>query len=235
MECLARSSTVLKIHAGNVQGVVYVKDGQIIHAQCGSRSGEEAFNYLMGLAGGEFDVQPFSEPSTQSITGSWEFLLMEAARKRDEDGQTGPRPGHSDSGFEMPETSAIAERPTPALVPVIEAASNASDTPRQESGPGSRSLASRPRVEELLVCSLQGEVLHEWQCTNANGRVGFLEFLSQKARQLAQGLPLGEFDRVEVSHTKGRVVAQIQADRALFVRMGAAPSETESAAETASP
>jgi CheY-like chemotaxis protein len=235
MECLARSSTVLNIHAGNVQGVVYVKDGQIIHAQCGSRSGEEAFNYLMGLAGGEFDVQPFSEPSTQSITGSWEFLLMEAARKRDEDGESGPRPGHSDSGFEMPETSAIAEKPTPALVPVIEAASSASEIPRYESERGSQSPESRPRVDELLVCSLQGEVLHEWQCTNTNGRVGFLEFLSHKARQLAQGLPLGDFDRIEVSHTMGRVVAQIQADRALFVRMSFAPVETEGVAESVSP
>jgi hypothetical protein len=48
--------------------------------------------------------------------------------------------------------------------------------------------------------------------------VGFLEFLSQKARQLAQGLPLGEFDRLEVNGESTRVVAQIQPDRALFVR-----------------
>src|SRR6266496_5217787 len=99
MECLARSSSVLKIHAGNVQGTVYVKDGQIIHAQAGSRIGEEAFQRLMGLAGGEFDVQPFTEPPTRSITGSWEFLLMEAARKRDEEGPTDPKLSQSDSGF----------------------------------------------------------------------------------------------------------------------------------------
>jgi CheY-like chemotaxis protein len=237
MECLARSSTVLKIHAGSVQGVVYVKEGQIIHAQCGSRSGEEAFNYLMGLTGGEFDIQPFAEPSTQTITGSWEFLLMEAARKRDEDGDSSPRTGHSDSGFEMPDSSpsAFSERPTPALVPVIEAASRDTAGLLREPESGSRSPGSRPRVEEFLVCSLQGEVLHEWQCANTNGRVGFLEFLSQKARQLAQGLPLGDFDRLEVSHSTGRVVAQIQADRALFVRMSSMPAATENPADAASP
>src|SRR5688572_22670470 len=49
MECLARSSTVLQIHASNVHGTVYVKDGQIIHAVCGARTGDDAFNYLMGL------------------------------------------------------------------------------------------------------------------------------------------------------------------------------------------
>jgi hypothetical protein len=28
MECLARNSSILKIQAGNVQGLVYVKEGQ---------------------------------------------------------------------------------------------------------------------------------------------------------------------------------------------------------------
>jgi hypothetical protein len=181
----------------------------------------------MGLAGGEFDISPFSDPPTQSITGSWEFLLMEAARKRDEAGQADPRPGHSDSGFTTPEPPVSVERPTPALVPVLERSSGGPEFRGLEAEGETRGPQSRPRVEELLVCSLQGEVLHEWQCPNTNGRVGFLEFLSQKARQLAQGLPLGDFDRIEVSLSKGRVVAQIQSDRALFVRMSSLPGETE--------
>lgn len=214
MECLARSSSVLKINAGSVHGSVFVKDGQIIHAQCGSRTGEDAFNYLLGLAGGEFDVQPFTAPATQSISGSWEFLLMEAARKRDEEGTIAPLPGHSDSGFSTP----AAERHTPVVVPVIEAVAPAIEVPLEIEGGTTRGPSTRPQVDELLVCSLQGEVLHEWRCTNTNGRVGFLEFLSQKARQLAQGLPLGEFDRLEVNGESARMVAQVQPDRALFVR-----------------
>lgn len=223
MECLARNSSVLRIHAGNVQGTVHVKNGQIIHAQCGSRNGEEAFNYLMGLAGGEFDVQAFAEPPTQSITGSWEFLLMEAARKRDERGDA-PSTG-SDSGFVLPETTVALERQTPSVMPIIDASRPDADAPRNQGDSGVGGESSRPQVDEMLVCSLQGEVLHEWQCSNTNGRVGFLEFLSQKARQLAQGLPLGEFDRIEVTHAKGRVVAQVQADRALFVRTSPSSSD----------
>lgn len=214
MECLARNSSRLKIHAGSVHGSVYVKDGQIIHAECGGRTGEDAFNHLLGFAGGEFDVQPFSEPPTRSISGSWEFLLMEAARKRDEEGAVVPDPNHSDSGFSATPFPPQGERPTPAMVPVIEAAPMPGpDRPAPGEGP-----ATRPQVEELMVCSLQGEVLHEWQCANPNGRVGFLEFLTQKARHIAQGLPLGAFDRLEVNAAEARVVAQIQADRALFVR-----------------
>jgi CheY-like chemotaxis protein len=232
MECLARSSTVLQVHAGNVHGTVYVKDGQIIHAVCGSRTGEDAFNYLMGLAGGEFDVQTFTEPQARSIEGSWEFLLMEAARKRDEEAQSGASVIHSDSDLPTPVPLPDGEQPTPTVVSVIE--NPLIDKP---SLPGSRGMPesgdSRPQVDELLVCSLQGEVLHEWQCSNTNGRVGFLEFLSQKARQLAQGLPLGDFDRVEVISSGSRVVAQIQADRALFLRTSQVPSHKQ--ANLASP
>ncbi len=226
MECLARSSSVLKIHAGSVHGSIFVKDGQIIHAQCGNRTGEDAFNHLLGLAGGEFDVQPFTAPVTQSISGSWEFLLMEAARKRDEDGTTTPPPGHSDSGFSTHPPAPAVERHTQPVVPVIEAMSPAIEIPFEDGGRQAQGPTSRPQVDELLVCSLQGEVLHEWHCTNTNGRVGFLEFLSQKARQLAQGLPLGDFDRLEVNGENSRVVAQIQPDRALFVRTSQVPAES---------
>ena len=227
MECLARHSVVLKIHAGGVQGLIFVKDGQIIHAQCGSRSGEEAFNYLMGLAGGEFDVQTFAEPPAKTISGSWEFLLMEAARKRDEEGES-TQTGHSDSGFSTPPPAPFAERNTPMVLPILDAATAAMDEADRAKPVEEPSDAGRPKVEELLVCSLQGEVLHEWQCSNTNGRVGFLEFLSQKARQLGQGLPLGDFDRLEVNSPSGRVVAQIQTDRALFVRTSRVPSSASS-------
>jgi len=224
MECLARNSSILKITAGSIQGLVYVKEGQIIHAQCGERTGEEAFNYLLGLAGGEFDVTTFVDPPNRSINGSWEFLLMEAARKRDE---TGPvAPGQSDSGFSSAPTI-HSERPTPSVVPVIEAGQTPAHPARAESQmtlpPG-----TKPQVEEFLVCSLQGEVLHEWQCSNPNGRVSFLEFLGQKARQITQGVPLGDFDRLEVNGPDGRVVAQIQGDRALLVRTRPTPLEGSS-------
>jgi CheY-like chemotaxis protein len=233
MECLARNSSVLKIHAGGAHGMIFVKEGQIIHAQCGSRTGEDAFNYLLGLTGGEFDVQPFTMPPMQSISGSWEFLLMEAARKRDELGTITPPPGHTDSGFPTPTPPPPGERHTPVIVPVIEAGAPTMDVPLTGDRNAVPAPSTRPQIDELLVCSLQGEVLHEWKCTNTNGRVGFLEFLSQKARQLAQGLPLGDFDRLEVNNEAGRVVAQIQPDRALFVR--ASQVEVENPEGTARP
>ena len=233
MECLARHSVVLKVSTGSTHGTVFVKDGQIIHAQCGGRIGEEAFNYLLSLGGGEFDVQTYAEPPQRTIEGSWEFLLMEAARRRDEATESAPPPTpsaaqtDSTSSFELMALPPI-ERVTTPVVPIIEATRDQVEMPAPGLAPGRNlSEASRPQVEEMLVCSLQGEVLHEWKCANPNNRVGLLEFISQKARQLAQGLPLGDFDRVEISGHKTRAVAQIQDDRALFVRTSLVPVELE--------
>jgi CheY-like chemotaxis protein len=230
MECLGRSSVILSIQAGEHQGQVFVKGGEIIHAQSGEKTGEAAFNELMGLTGGEFDLQPFSEPAARTIEGQWEFLLMEAARKRDEATES---------------EVAIAETAPPAAIPDMFVSTRRTDAPSEgarsfdsvlprdlftganpgpavatETGtPAASPEVAPPRVEEMLICSLQGEVLHDWQCPNTSGRVGFLEFLSQKGRQLAQGLPLGEFDRLEVNGDQERVIARIQPEWALFARI----------------
>lgn len=228
MECLARNSSVLHISAGNVQGTVHVKDGQIVHAHCGARTGEDAFNHLLCLSGGSFDVKPYSAPPAQTISGSWEFLLMEAARKRDETAGGEASSGDADNEEGFPTPVAIrSERNTPAVVPVLQQPVEASsDFPNS----GGRNLTGegpwRPQVEELLVCSLQGEVLHEWKCANANNRIGLLDALARKARQISQGLPLGDFDRIEVNAPQTRIVAQIQADRSTFLRTSLVAGES---------
>ena len=154
---------------------------------------------------------------------------MEAARQRDEGADSGVPSGGADEGFPTPVAVPSSERHTPAIVPVIESATRiSSEAPLSPQAERLKAEVSQPRVDELLVCSLQGEVLHEWQCNNTNGRVGFMEFLSQKARQLARGLPLGDFDRLEMDCADCRVVAQIQSDIGLFVRASAVKTEASS-------
>ena len=101
MECLARKSSILTISTGNRRGQIYVCDGEIIHAESGQLQGELALYGLLGLAGGEFNLQPFAEPTRRSISGAYEFLLMEAARLRDENSSQSPRNslGSSDTTF----------------------------------------------------------------------------------------------------------------------------------------
>ena len=137
MECLSRNSALLEITTKELRGHIYIQEGQIIHADAGDRSGTEAFNFLMGLTGGEFSQKPFVTPPERTITDSWEFLLMEAARKHDE--LLGPE-GEEDfdqelHGFEPPEFG-------PARNGTATAAPRWGDTPLSQLG--SVRLPSQP-------------------------------------------------------------------------------------------
>lgn len=84
MECLSRHSSILEVITETLRGEVFIKDGSIIHAQTNQQQGESAFQQLLQLSGGEFKLKTFSEPPAITIHGSWEMLLMEAVRHRDE-------------------------------------------------------------------------------------------------------------------------------------------------------
>jgi CheY-like chemotaxis protein len=92
MECLGRNSSILEINDRKISGRIYIEDGRIIHAATGSATGEGAFQKLLSLAAGAFQIQPFEPPSARTIEGQWEFLLMEAARVRDETAPPPPDP-----------------------------------------------------------------------------------------------------------------------------------------------
>jgi CheY-like chemotaxis protein len=84
MECLGRNSSVLEVYNEHVLGRIYIEDGNIIHAAGGDLTGERALQRLLALPGGSFELVPFEPPPDKTISGPWEFLLMEAARVRDE-------------------------------------------------------------------------------------------------------------------------------------------------------
>jgi hypothetical protein len=92
MECLGRRSSILSVSTGARRGQIYICDGEIIHAEAGPIQGEMALYGLLGLSGGEFKLHPFTEPPRRSISGQHEFLLMEAARMRDEGTSQSPKP-----------------------------------------------------------------------------------------------------------------------------------------------
>jgi len=167
------------------------------------------------LAGGEFNLKPFHEPSERTISSSWEFLLMEAARRRDEASEAAPpAPGV--------EAKASVAAPAPAAskvvpFPVPDSRFFAKEETHQIPGD------LRPETAEMIVCSVQGDVIYEWQCPDSSARVNFLEFLSQKARQIGVGLSFGTFERFEIMSPRSRVVAQVQGEHAIIVRTNLLP------------
>ena len=205
MECLAANSSVLEVSSPELRGEIFIRNGSIIHAWAGDTTGEKALYRLLSLRGGQFGLRPFVEPPQPTIEGSWESLLMESARRQDEAQGGGPP-----KMVEPDDSGAVAEAPATlsGLAPG-----------KPEAGPEQ----APPRIEEVLLCSAQGEVLYEWQCPKAEARVNLLEFVSQKGWQMQNTLPVGRLDRIEIQGPQARIVMQLQAERGLFVRSSRAP------------
>jgi len=246
MECLGRNSAVLEVKAGRHQGRIYIKDGQIVHAAVGDRKGEEAFLHLLGLRRGEFVMKTFTEPPEQTIDTSYEMLLMEAARLQDEAIQAaGARTLALASGETEFFPWRAGTPPGDTLQPLfpaapaptsLEALAGAPTTPATTeqvggttwmrrtvaSGLPARANAPPPsdqtRIEEILICTAQGEVLYGWHCPSSDLWVNFLEFVSQKARRLSQGFTLGSFDRLEASGADAHLVALVSTHQGILVR-----------------
>lgn len=208
MECLNKNSSILEVNAGSWQGRIFIKDGAILHAEAGGRNGEAALNKILSLKGGEFNLKPFVDPPLQSIDGPWEFLLMEAARVRDEAANKEP---------EEPAAAEPVAQPPPLPVPAPPVKASDFVAPSAIYIPSQ--VSNRPaRIDEMVVCTAKGEAVYEWQTANAGDRISFLEFLSQKSLQLGEGLNLGAFDRIEMEGERARVIAQVKSDRGVFIR-----------------
>jgi pSer/pThr/pTyr-binding forkhead associated (FHA) protein len=85
MECIGRHSSILEVRNQQMLGQIYIEAGAVTHAAVGTLTGERAFNRLLSLAGGDFELKPFKAPPQRTIRGDWESLIMEAARCFDEE------------------------------------------------------------------------------------------------------------------------------------------------------
>lgn len=74
------------------------------------------------------------------------------------------------------------------------------------------------QIEEVLLCSGTGEVLHEWQCKSAEQRLALLELAGLHGAQIAAAGMFGRFERLEIRTKEDRSLCQVRLDRRLFVR-----------------
>ena len=81
--CLAGDDRKLSVLSENNRGVLYFSENEIVHAEFGELTGEEAFYRIMSWPSGTFSML-FASIKVRSIDSSWNFLLLEAARRIDE-------------------------------------------------------------------------------------------------------------------------------------------------------
>jgi len=195
MECLARNSSLLEVATPEVKGRIYIRAGNIIHAEAASARGVEAFNRLLTLRSGNFSIKPFEDPGRHTIDGNWEFLVMEAVRQQDE------------ASADEKATQAQFHRsdPPPALIPLpVSSGQECPEPPRD--------------IHEVMVCTDQAEVFYAWHCPDIGARLALLQFAKKQLQKAGNCLSLGPVEKLEVDGDEGRVVAQFRSDRNVWVR-----------------
>ncbi|MDD2366581.1 MAG: DUF4388 domain-containing protein [Desulfuromonadaceae bacterium] len=75
----------ISVEYGESYGVIYFVDGEIIHAEQGDESGEQAIYEIIKWPGGTFTIQPEMTSNVCTIHYRTDFLLLEALRRLDEE------------------------------------------------------------------------------------------------------------------------------------------------------
>ena len=84
MECLSRSSTVLRITRGPLVAKLWIQDGELIDAEAEGARGEAAFRRILAWKSGTFENLPAEPDRERTITKPVNALLLESAQAMDE-------------------------------------------------------------------------------------------------------------------------------------------------------
>jgi len=159
-----RFSGCFRIEYEQQLGVIFFRDGEIVHAERGELVGEEAFREILVWPRGRFSAEPNVVAARRTIQKSVEHLLLDTVRVVDErrGGRTEPRPGS-------------APVPVPAPAPAA----------------SSIELVRRvPGVAQAVLISHDGKRLGEGGY-EAEVLAGQAAFLSMLANELGAALQIG--------------------------------------------
>jgi CheY-like chemotaxis protein len=84
MECLSRSSAVLRLTHGPLVARLWIQEGELIDAEVEGTHGEVAFQKILAWRSGTFEGLPAEPKRERTITKSINILLLELAQTFDE-------------------------------------------------------------------------------------------------------------------------------------------------------
>jgi DNA-binding response OmpR family regulator len=157
MNCLGRVTTSLVITKDDHRGVIYFNDGEIVHAECDDMVGEEAFYNILRWQEGKFVSNIGVLPPRETISSTWEHLLVEGMKRKDEGGTTS-------SKIEKTEGPRSKETETP--VSQVDRAFDHLEGRKKKAEPEKADLSHRmckqimeiPECEGVVVASTSGKV-----------------------------------------------------------------------------
>ncbi|WP_052571918.1 DUF4388 domain-containing protein [Geothrix fermentans] len=173
------------------EGQVFFQQGEVVHAEVGTLSGEEAFNHIMGWPGGSFRLQPNVTSLRRSIQKRREHLLLSAHQWLDE---TRRGPAESEPAPPAPvqpaDPLAAVERVPGVALGVF---MDRNGAPRGHSGAQAEGLAARGAYLAGMVAAPLAEAfrLGELQVAATHGGPDRMLLFRSKETGLAVSLAAG--------------------------------------------
>src|ERR1035438_7375718 len=84
LECISRSSSVLRITNGTLTGKIWIQSGELVDAEATELGGEAAFQKILSWKAGNFEMLPAEATRPRTIFNSYNALLLESAQAMDE-------------------------------------------------------------------------------------------------------------------------------------------------------
>lgn len=84
LECLSRTSTTLRITNGNLEGRIWIREGDVVDAATGTMTDTAAFKEILCWKTGSFEILPPDDSRPRRIHDSYQGLLLETAQAIDE-------------------------------------------------------------------------------------------------------------------------------------------------------
>ena len=81
---LAQITGLLRVDYEESSALIYVKDGAVLHAECGDDVGPSVVVRALRWPGGSFAIEDVEDFPARTIHNEWQHLLFEAARQIDE-------------------------------------------------------------------------------------------------------------------------------------------------------
>ena len=84
LECISRSSSVLRISNGSLTGKIWIQGGEVVDAEAADLRGEDAFQKILSWKAGGFEMLPAEPSRPRTVFKSYNALLLESAQALDE-------------------------------------------------------------------------------------------------------------------------------------------------------
>jgi len=199
INCEERNQAQLTLNYQGKVGVIFFKDGGMIHAETGDLSGDEAIYSLLSWENGSFRLKMGAEPANQTIHKGWSSLLLEGMRRIDE----------STAGW-SPEWDADASE---------DADKPAEEADNQIQKRIVKALGSIRDVQSALICSLDGTVIAQDKSADTAAEAALGEFIQTKVELISGFMEAGLMERVVLSGSEKRIFMHSQGDNLIILTL----------------